>query len=241
MMNIALDRRHVFYLDADDQPHAFPTHLFDRLWRGEPDAVMPASAGQRVRFAVFHVERFTSPPRIVLEHYPVLTLDDRGHVDVVVQQAGLQAEVDALETADYAPKSKAATTDEPTTTWYPKPAIRRRLLDLLRSSTSYRARMTRGSLPSRAEEPRSTYGRGQRRDNWTPGVPQPELYYDWRAVDPEEGVRLGLAHIQSGTTNRAKSVGFGRRRSLSALARSSAHSFTRGSLAAAPVTSAFGL
>jgi hypothetical protein len=61
MMNIAIDRRHAFYLDADDQPHSFPIHRFDRLWRGEPDATMSAFAGQRVRFAVFHTER--SPRR----------------------------------------------------------------------------------------------------------------------------------------------------------------------------------
>jgi hypothetical protein len=157
MMNIALDRRHAFYLDAEDQPHPLLPHRFDRLWRGEPDAAMPVLAGQRIRFAVFHTERFTSPPRIVLEHYPFLTLDDRGHVDVMAQHTGLQAEVDALEDHDYAPTPTRAAAEEPATTWDPTPAIRRRLLALLGTSTSYRARMNAGAGTPRVEEPRPTY------------------------------------------------------------------------------------
>lgn len=164
MMNIALDPRHAFYLDAEDQPHSFPIHRFDRLWRGEPDATMLAFAGQRVRFAVFHSERFTSPPRIVLEHYPMLTLDADGRVDVASQLAGLDAEVDHLEANDYMPTLAAAPNahDDPTTTtWHPDTTTHRRLLAALVSSTSYRSRMRSHALPSQAEEPRSRAGYGQ--------------------------------------------------------------------------------
>ena len=79
---------------------------------------MPAFAGQRIRFAVFHTERFTSLPRIVLKHYSMLTFDADGRVDVTSQLAGLDAEVDHLEANDYVPTPAGALNvhDDPTTT-----------------------------------------------------------------------------------------------------------------------------
>lgn len=179
MMNIALDRRHAFYLDADGQPHSLPIHRFDRLWRGEPDVAVPAFAGQRVRFAVFHIERFTSPPRIVLEHYPMLTIDADGRVDVTSQLAELDAEVEHLEANDYVPTPAAAPNahDDPNTTaWHPDDAIHRRLLAALAPSTSYRSRMRSHALPSKAEEPRPRAAYGQaagRVTRWRAAITKP--------------------------------------------------------------------
>lgn len=180
MMNIALDRGHAFYFDADDQPHAFPIHRFDRFWRGEPDVAVPAFAGQRVRFAVFHTEPFTSPPRVVLEHYPALTLDADGRVDVTSQQAGLDAEADHLEANDYVPTPTGALNarDDPTTTttWHPDDTTHRRLLAALVPAMSYRSRIRLHALPSQAEEPRPRAGYGQtgvRVTGWRAAITKP--------------------------------------------------------------------
>ena len=77
-MTIEFDRRHVFYLDAEGNPHTFCPYRLDRLWRGEPDTTEPSLADHRIRFALFHVERFTSPPRVIVEHYPIIPFDAHG-------------------------------------------------------------------------------------------------------------------------------------------------------------------
>lgn len=81
-MSIEFDRIHTFYLDANDQIHSLSSYRLDRLWRGEPDAAMPELANQRIRFVVLHIERFSKPPRVALEHYPVLTFDAAGNLDL---------------------------------------------------------------------------------------------------------------------------------------------------------------
>ena len=43
---------------------------------------MPELTSQLIRFAILHIERFTSPPRVALEHYPVLTFDAAGNLDL---------------------------------------------------------------------------------------------------------------------------------------------------------------
>lgn len=67
-MTIEFDRRHAFYFDAEGTPHIFCPYRLDRLWRGEPEATEPQLANQRIRFAIFHIERFSSPPRVVIEY-----------------------------------------------------------------------------------------------------------------------------------------------------------------------------
>lgn len=154
MTTITIDHRHIFYLDADDRPHSLPPHHFERLWRGEPDGAMPELANQRVRFVVSHVERFTSPPRVLFECHPVLCLDDRGHIDVELHKAQLHAAVGLLEVNDHVPVlSDALATDHAlVTVWYPDPAIRRRLTSALTVATIYRSRATLGARCSRASE-----------------------------------------------------------------------------------------
>jgi hypothetical protein len=124
---------------------------------------MPELASQRIRFAVLHLERFTSPPRVVLEHYPVLTLDANGNLDLELHQQQLQADVDRLEATDYAPIQEITEPNDFATTWHPDPAIRRRLIAA--TTPTYQTRMKTCSQPSRAEEsrPRLSYGRAQ----WT--------------------------------------------------------------------------
>jgi hypothetical protein len=63
-MDIDFDRRHAFYFDTDGNIRPLSPYRLDRLWRGEPDAAMPELGGQRIRFAILHIERFTSPPRV---------------------------------------------------------------------------------------------------------------------------------------------------------------------------------
>jgi hypothetical protein len=125
-MSIEFDRRHAFYLDTDNRIRTFCAYRIDRLWRGEPDAAMPELANQRVRFAILHIERFTSPPRVALEYYPMLTFDADGNLDLDFQQQQLHAAVDQLEATDYAPATTEP--DESATTWRPDPITRRRLI-----------------------------------------------------------------------------------------------------------------
>lgn len=129
--HIHFDRRHAFYLDATGDIHPLCASRLDRRHRGEPDTTLPRMAGHVVRFALFHVERFTSPPRIVLEHYPMLPLDAHGRLDPRLHYAALQAEVDRLEATDYAVLESPVPAD-PATTWIPDPVTQRRLLAALR-------------------------------------------------------------------------------------------------------------
>lgn len=80
IMDIEFDRRHSFYFDIDGNIRPISPYRLGRLWRGEPDASMPELANQRVCFAVLHIERFTKPPKVVIEHYPVLTFDTAGNL-----------------------------------------------------------------------------------------------------------------------------------------------------------------
>lgn len=142
-MSIEFDRRHAFYLDTDGQIRLFCAYRLDRLWRGEPDAAIPALAGQRVRFALLHIERFTSPPRVVVEPYPVLTFDAAGNIDLELQQQQLHTDVDHLEATDYAPTPAPNEPSESETTWTPdSTTLRRRIAATTPSYTS------RGSRPT---------------------------------------------------------------------------------------------
>jgi hypothetical protein len=125
-MTIEFDRRHAFYLDAEAHPHIFCPYRLDRLWRGEPDATEPELAGQRVRFAILHIERFTSPPRVVVEHYPIIPFDAYGRIDLDAHQQQIQADVDLLESTDYSPTA-------PATEWRPDPFTRRCLIAATRA------------------------------------------------------------------------------------------------------------
>jgi hypothetical protein len=134
MMQIEFDRRYAFYFDHEGQAHPFSADHLDRLWRGEPDAAMPELAGLRVRFALLHIERFTTPPHVVLEHYPVLTFDAEGNLDVQAQYEQLQADVDRLEANDYQPIAPTThESPEPSSEWRPDPATRRRLVAATRT------------------------------------------------------------------------------------------------------------
>lgn len=122
---------------------------------------MPELAGRRVRFAVLHTERFTSPPRVIQEHYPVLVFDVDGHVDAEAQRAQLGAEVDRLETSGYAPMLPTNDPDDLSIDWCPDDATRRRLFAAtaaMAAPTSYHARMTTGVLSLRAEDRRPRTG-----------------------------------------------------------------------------------
>jgi hypothetical protein len=158
-MDIEFDRRHVFYFDTDGNIRLISPYRLDRLWRGEPDATMPELAGQRVRFAILHIERFSRPPLVIIEHYPVLTFDATGNLDLELQYAQLQADVDHLEATNYAPMLAPV---ESESTWHPDPTTRRRLIAA--TKPIYTTRMTTSSRPFQAEEPRSqaTYGRAHR-------------------------------------------------------------------------------
>jgi hypothetical protein len=122
-MTIEFDRRHAFYLDAEGHPHIFCPYRLDRLWRGEPDASEHQLTGQHIRFAILHIERFTSPPRVALEHYPIIPFDACGRIDLTAHQEQLHTDVDLLESTDYAPLEPAATTE-----WRPDPFTRRYLI-----------------------------------------------------------------------------------------------------------------
>jgi hypothetical protein len=161
-MSIEFDRRHAFYFDTDGNIRLFCAYRLDRLWRGEPDASIPELAGQRVRFAILHIERFTSPPRAVVEHYPVLTFDTDGNLDLELQQQQLHAEVDRLEATNYVPAPTITEPHETATEWRPDPFTRRRLIAA--TTPTYRTRTTTGSQPSQAREPRpqATYGHAPR-------------------------------------------------------------------------------
>lgn len=104
---------------------------------------MPELAGLRVRFASLHIERFTSPPRVVVEYYPMLTFDAAGNVDLDLQRQQLHAEVDHLEATDYAPTPAPGEPSESETTWTPDSTIRRRLIAATRPSY-----VSRGSRPT---------------------------------------------------------------------------------------------
>jgi hypothetical protein len=152
-MSIEFDRRHAFYLDTNNQIRSSCAYRLDRLWRGEPDAAMPELANQRVRFAVLHIERFTSPPRVVVEYYPVLTFDAVGNLDLELQQQQLHAEVDRLESTNYVPAPPSTEPHESeAATWRPHAFTRRRLIAA--TTPTYRTRTTTGSQPSQAREPR---------------------------------------------------------------------------------------
>lgn len=127
-MSLEFDRRYAFYLDTAGTPQPISVAQLDRLHRGTPDAALPTMAGHRVRFAVFHVERFTSPPRIVVEYFPYLPLDAHGHLDQPHHSEALQADVDALEAPDETPPKSS----DPATSWSPDALTRRRLLNALR-------------------------------------------------------------------------------------------------------------
>lgn len=127
-MTIEFDRRHAFYLDPEGNPHIFCPYRLDRLWRGEPDTTEPELANHRIRFALFHIERFTSPPRVVLEHYPIIPFDAHGRIDLLTHQQQLQADVDLLESTDYVPPHPA-----PATEWRPDPFTRRYLIAATRA------------------------------------------------------------------------------------------------------------
>lgn len=134
LMHLEFDRRHAFYLDHEGHIHPICPYRLDRLWQGDPTAAIPELATRRIRFALLHTERFTSPPRVVLEHYPVLTFDAHGNLDLDTQQAQLHAEVDRLEANDYAPIAPAANTE-----WRPDPATRRLLLAATRTPARHPA------------------------------------------------------------------------------------------------------
>jgi len=137
--NIESERRFVFYVDTAGAIHPICAYCLDRLLRGESDAALLAMAGRCIGFAVFHVERFTAPPRVISEHFPQLLLDDRGCVDQQRHYDTLQAEVDRLEANDYAmPETAELETAEPATTnpldptrWTPDPITHRRLIAAL--------------------------------------------------------------------------------------------------------------
>jgi hypothetical protein len=128
-MTIEFDRRHAFYLDPESTPHVFCPYRLDRLWRGEPDTMEPQLTNQRIRFALLHIERFTSPPRVVLEHYPIIPFDAHGRIDLDAVQQQLQAAVDLLESTDYAPTETASAAAE----WHPDPFTRRYLIAATRA------------------------------------------------------------------------------------------------------------
>lgn len=127
-MFIEFDRRHAFYLDAEGTPHIFCPYRLDRLWRGEPEATEPQLANRLIRFAVFYIERFTSPPRVIVEHYSIIPSDAHGRIDLHAHDQQLQADVDYLESTDYAPTETAATTE-----WRPDPFTRRYLIAATRA------------------------------------------------------------------------------------------------------------
>ena len=153
-MNIEFDRRHAFLIDPDGQPRAISPHRLDRLWLGDPDAAMPELAGQRVRAAMLHVERFTSPPRVVVEHYPVLIFAGDGQLDHEAHRAQLHADVDELERSGYADSPAGETETE----WRPDPVTRGRLVA---ATNVYRRSSRARPLPCVAEErrPHTIYGR----------------------------------------------------------------------------------
>lgn len=140
IMTIEFDRRHTFSFDTDGQIRLFCAYRLDRLWRGEPDAVMPELASQRVRFAILHIERFSKPPRVIVEYYPMLTFDADGNLDLELQYAQLHADVDHLEAIDYAPTSEPS---ESESTWTPESTTRRRLIAATKPSYA-----SRGSQPT---------------------------------------------------------------------------------------------
>lgn len=122
--------RYVFCLDADDRIHPLPEHCFDRLQAGYPDAALPQLAGQRVRFAIFHVVRLTDPMRLVDEVFPMLPLDSEGNIDAPQHYEALQADVDRLKANDYVPLDPSDTAESPTS-WSPAPFTHRRLIAAL--------------------------------------------------------------------------------------------------------------
>src|SRR5688572_23317618 len=126
-MDIEFDRRHAFYFDTDGKIRPISPYRLDRLWRGEPDAAILELAGRRIRLAVLHIERFTSPPRVVIEYYPVLTFDSAGNIDLEHQYAQLQADVDRLEATRYSPTPTATEPHESETEWHPDAFTHRRL------------------------------------------------------------------------------------------------------------------
>lgn len=126
IMDIQFDRRHAFYLDPNNHLHPISPYHLDRLWRGHPDAAIPELAHQRARFAILHTERFTTPPRILLEQYLVLPLNASGSLDPCAHQAQLTAEADHLEAADFHPTTRSRPPD--LTTWWPDLFTRHRLL-----------------------------------------------------------------------------------------------------------------
>jgi len=77
-MCIESDRRCAFFLHPAGAIHPMCANRLDRLLRGELDAALPTMAGRCIAFAVFHIERFTAPPRVISEYFPQLLLDDRG-------------------------------------------------------------------------------------------------------------------------------------------------------------------
>jgi len=99
---------------------------------------MPELANQCVRFAVLHIERFTKPPKVVIEHYPVLTFDTAGNLDLELQYVQLQADVDRLEATDRAPELVTTVQSEPDSTWHPDPTTRRRLIAATKPSYATR-------------------------------------------------------------------------------------------------------
>lgn len=125
IMEIDFDRRHAFYFNTDGNIRPISAHRLDRLWRGEPGAEMPELSGQRVRFALLHIERFSMPPRVVVEHLPRAHLDTQGNLDLEHQYAQLQADADNLERTNYV--AEPAST-EAESTWRPDPTTRRRLI-----------------------------------------------------------------------------------------------------------------
>ncbi|MEM9459376.1 MAG: hypothetical protein AAGF11_34675 [Myxococcota bacterium] len=142
--------RYVFCLDADDRIHPIPAYQYDRLQAGYPDAAISQLAGQRVRFATFHVAHRSDPMRIADELFHVLPLDAEGNVDAQQDYDALQADVDRLEANDYELLEETEPTDitdtdttgtvnntEPTdtseslTSWVPDPFTHRRLIAAL--------------------------------------------------------------------------------------------------------------
>ncbi len=103
-------------------------YRLDRLWRGEPDTTEPSLANHRIRFALFHIERFTSPPRVVLEHYPIIPFDAHGRIDIAAHQHQLATDVDLLESTNYTPPHPASATE-----WRPDLFTRRYLIAATRA------------------------------------------------------------------------------------------------------------
>jgi hypothetical protein len=163
-MDIEVDRRHAFYFDTDGNIHPISPNRLDRIWRGEPDAGMPELAGQRVRFAVLHIERFSKPPHIVVDHYPLLTFDANGRVDLHAHHQQIQADVDHLEATGYAPMLEPR---ESESTWHPDLVTRRRLL----AATNPIYAPSRSRPPRRHDGPATIRGRSPQSPTVSPTLP----------------------------------------------------------------------